>query len=62
MAAGLFADDTKLIFDHQVFIDCKPTFYILLFCQQDLRLHQYFATDGNAEGSASYWVTDNAAI
>ena len=28
MPAGLFDDDSEFIFDHQVFIDEKPTFYL----------------------------------
>ncbi len=27
MAAGLFDDDAPFVFDHQVFIDAKPTYY-----------------------------------
>ncbi|MBE9070242.1 GFA family protein [Leptolyngbya cf. ectocarpi LEGE 11479] len=43
MAAGLFDDDTKLIFDHQVFIDQKPAFYCFANKTQDMTEAEVFA-------------------
>ncbi len=41
--AGLFDDDVSFIFDHQVFIDKKPSFYSFSNKTSDMTEEEYFA-------------------
>lgn len=48
MAAGVFDDETKLVLDHQVFIDQKPAYYCFANETQDLTEAEVFAQFGGA--------------
>ena len=43
MPAGIFDDDSKFVFDHQVFIDEKPLFYCFSNKTEDMTGDELFA-------------------
>lgn len=49
MPVGLFDDDSGLVFDHQVFIDEKPSFYCFANTTSDMTGAEVFAKYAHAE-------------
>lgn len=47
--AGIFEDDTNLVFDHQVFIDEKPSFYRFADETHDMTGAEIFAKFGSSQ-------------